>query len=127
MILGIGVDMVSVTRIKEKIQRNAAFKEYVFSENEITYCEKKANPSESYAVRFAAKEAFLKAIGSGLLVDFELKHIEVSTNEDGVPSFLFSSEVKKNMITRWGKEPKVALSLSHELDNGIAFVIIESE
>ena len=119
--------MVSVTRIKEKIQRNAAFKEYVFSEMEIAYCERKANPSESYAVRFAAKEAFLKALGSGLLVDFELKHIEVNTNEDGVPSFQFSPEVKKSMISKWGKEPKVALSLSHELDNGIAFVIVQSE
>ena len=63
MIAGIGIDMIEVDRVAGKIGKDEGFRELVFSETEIEYCEPKANKYQHYAARFAAKEAFLKAIG----------------------------------------------------------------
>ena len=64
MIKGLGTDIVEVDRIAEKIASDSGFKEIVFSKNEIVYCEQQQFKTENYAARFAAKEAFFKAIGS---------------------------------------------------------------
>ena len=62
MIIGIGIDIIEVERIAHRVGRDTGFREFVFSKNEIEYCESKAHPFQHYAARFAAKEAFLKAI-----------------------------------------------------------------
>jgi len=65
MIKGIGIDMIEPERVATRIKKKKGFRELVFSKNEIAYCEKKTNKFEHYAARFAAKEAFFKAIGTG--------------------------------------------------------------
>jgi len=89
MILGIGIDMIEVERMSEKMGRAEGFAELVFSKNEIDYCEKKKNKFEHYAARFAAKEAFYKAIGSGWKNGTSFNEIEISNDEKGKPSIIY--------------------------------------
>ena len=76
MILGIGTDIINVDRICKSIE-NEAFVKKVFTLNEIAYCNVKVNKAESYAARFAAKEAFSKAVGTGFRGEIDFKEIEV--------------------------------------------------
>lgn len=108
----IGVDIIEVDRIKNAILRNDLFKKKVFTEIEISYCERLKNKYESYAARFAAKEAYIKAISEN--VDF--LDLEVINDEKGKPSLYY----KKNKING-------DLSLSHIKEYAIASVIIEKK
>jgi len=127
MILGIGTDIVEVDRIKQKVEKGNEFKNLVFSEREITYCESIKNSFESYAARFAAKEAFLKAIGLGLLIDFDLKEIETINLLSGQPELQLTENVKNKIKVIFKIDSfKIHLSLSHTTHSAIAFLIIES-
>lgn len=106
----VGVDIVSVERIKKALE-NEAFKNRVFTAKEIAYCESKKNKFESYAVRFAAKEAFSKAMGTGF-IDLEHKDIEILNDSNGKPSLYYKNKVYK-------------ISLSHEKEYAIACFIGE--
>lgn len=120
MIAGLGIDMVSVSRLAEKIQKGNGFKETVFTAGEIAYCEAAAETMRHYAARFAAKEAFLKATGKGLAYDLEkLKHIEVVHDEEGKPRVVLGSYFAN---PAWHS---IHLSLSHEGDHAIAIIILE--
>jgi holo-[acyl-carrier protein] synthase len=120
MITGIGIDSVMVSRIAEKI-RKEDFKLKIFSANEIEYCEKNAHPAEHFAARFAVKEAFLKAIGSGLGISYELNQIEVSNKENGQPEIMLLGEFK-TLEEKWNK---VHVSLTHTDTIASAVVILE--
>src|SRR3954466_4076482 len=85
MISGLGIDMIEVERVCEKMTRAEGFRELVFSKNEIEYCEKKKNKFEHYAARFAAKEAFYKAIGAGWMNGTAFNEIEITNDEKGKP------------------------------------------
>jgi holo-[acyl-carrier protein] synthase len=123
MILGVGIDMIEVERVIEKIDKNNGFKEKVFSENEITFCESKKNKKENYAARFAAKEAFLKATGLGLMLGHQLSDIEVVNDDYGKPSINLKGDIKlKALENNWNK---IHLSLSHLQNTACAVVIIE--
>lgn len=122
MIVGIGIDLVSVSRISEKI-KGEAFINKVFSPGEIKYCESAANKSQHYAARFAVKEAFLKATGKGLLADLDLKNIEVIKDSSEKPALKLSGAFKKMPDAEgWSA---IHVSLSHEGDSAVAIVIIE--
>ena len=83
-IFGIGTDIVNIKRMEKSLKKNGLkFKNKIFSKNEILYCEKKTNPSSYYAKRFAAKEAFTKALGTGIRKQINLKDIEVSNDKLG--------------------------------------------
>jgi holo-[acyl-carrier protein] synthase len=123
MIQGIGVDIVDVERIKQRITSNLGFCELVFSIEEITYCTKKTNSYESYAARFAAKEAFLKAIGKGIDFTIDLKEIQILNNEFGKPYFKKTLVVENYMMAQLGYIPEIQLSLSHTSKQAIAFVL----
>lgn len=127
MIQGIGVDIVDIDRIKQRIDSNSGFCELVFSEEEILYCNKKANPYESYGVRFAAKEAFLKAVGTGIDFSIELKEIRIVNEESGKPFFDISPLVEQYLMNRLGFIPEVQLSLSHSKNQAIAFVLFNKK
>jgi holo-[acyl-carrier protein] synthase len=127
MILGIGVDIVDINRIKEKIDSDSGFKDYVFSVNEINACDKKSNRYESYAARFAAKEAFLKAIGTGIDFRFELHQLEVHNNESGKPYFILSSIIEEQLSALPGGMPEIHLSMSHSSQQAIAFVVFNKK
>jgi holo-[acyl-carrier protein] synthase len=123
MIIGVGIDMIEVDRVREKLSRNDKFRDTVFSGDEIAFCEKQANGAENYAARFAAKEAFLKATGRGLSMGYELSGIEVVNDESGRPLLrlggIYRDEAEKN---NWNR---IHLTLSHLKSVACAVVIIE--
>ena len=123
MIIGIGTDIVGVPRISKSIE-NEIFKIKVFSENEITYCETKVNKAENYAVRFAAKEAFLKALGTGLRGDIALNEIEVSNDNLGKPSINLIGKLAQIIVDK--KIKTIHLSLSHTKEMALAMVVLEN-
>ena len=85
-IFGIGTDIVNITRIKKILKNNGTrFKNKIFSESEINYCEKKRDPGPFYAKRFAAKEAFTKALGTGIRKGINLKNIIIFNDVYGKP------------------------------------------
>ncbi len=122
MIYGIGIDIVKVERMKAAVEKwGERFLKRVFTEGEISYCYKKRMPYLSLAVRFAAKEALIKAMGSEIPVSFT--DMEVINMDTGSPVLKISRKIedyfKKNSIK------KAHLSLSHEHEYGIAYVILE--
>ena len=125
-IFGIGTDIVNIKRIEQSIKRHRfAFKNKIFSKKEITYCEKKKNPSAFYAKRFAAKEAFSKALGTGIRKGINLKNIEVSNNVYGKPSIYLKGKLA-NFLKKKIKCKKydIHLSLSDDKPWAQATVII---
>ena len=123
MVAGVGIDMIEVERIKHNIEKDAGFKEMVFSKNEIAYCEAKANRFEYYAARFAAKEAFMKAIGTGWTAGINFNEIEVVHSLEGKPEMIISGETQKK-VSLFGII-KILVSLSHLKKYATAVVIIE--
>ena len=122
MIYGIGTDIVKIERVKNVIERwGDKFLKRVFTEKEIIYCYKNKHPYNSFAARFAAKEAFIKSLGSKK--DISFSEIEVLNDTDGKPSLIVYG---KSLKTLEGYDiRKVHLSLSHDSDYSIAFVILE--
>jgi holo-[acyl-carrier protein] synthase len=122
MIYGIGIDIVKIERMREVIEKwGDKFLERVFTENEIVYCYKKRTPYLSLSVRFAAKEALIKAIGSEVPVS--LTDIEVINAGTGKPVLIINNKLQDFFTS---KQIKTAhLSLSHEHDYGVACVILE--
>ena len=118
MISGIGIDLVHIPRF-ERIARKweSRFLDRLFTDQEKTYCLRKADPYPSFAARFAAKEAFFKASRLSVI---PWKQIEVVNNEEGRPSLLLHGSVKQLHETS-----RIHLSLSHDGDHAAAQVIIE--
>ena len=93
-IFGIGTDIVNIKRIEKSIRMNGnRFKNKIFTKKEILYCENKKNPASFYAKRFAAKEAFAKALGTGIRKNISFKNIEISNNRYGKPIIKLSGGV----------------------------------
>jgi len=124
MIYGIGTDIIEVQRVEEKIRKGKGFRELVFTPLEIAYCEQQAAPYEHYAARFAAKEAFLKALGTGWgHGGVPFNEIEVRNNALGKPELhLISSAASRYKET--GIQ-QIWVSLSHVKTTAIAMVVIE--
>ena len=122
MIVGVGIDIIEVDRVMAKVDKDNGFRELVFSKNEIEFCEANLK-SANYAGRFAAKEAFLKATGWGLLLGSNLSDIEIETDEHGKPSIRLGGEFKaKAEQHNWDK---IHVSISHLKEIACAVVIIE--
>ena len=125
MILSIGIDIVEVYRIRQTIARTPRFGERVFTANERAFCDGKGiAAAQSYAGRFAAKEAFLKALKTGWRGKITWQDIEVVSDEMGAPSLEIHGEAKKILGDRGAG--RVHLSISHTTDHAIAEVILES-
>ncbi len=122
MILGIGTDIVDITRIAKSIEETR-FKERVFSVHEITYCEAKTNKAESYAARFAAKEAFFKALGTGWRGGMAFNEVEIQNDELGKPSFHLLGQTAEIIAEK--KIKATHLSLSHTKETAVAMVVLE--
>ena len=124
-IFGIGTDIVNIKRMEKSIKKYNKFKNKIFSEKEIKYCESKKNPSSYYAKRYAAKEAFSKALGTGIRSGINFKNIEVSNNSQGKPSILLKGNVS-NFLKKKVKNKKyyIYLSLSDDKPWAQATVII---
>lgn len=124
MIVGIGTDIISVARIERVIERNPEFVHKVFSPSEIAYCDARAAKAQSYAARFAAKEALMKALGTGWAEGVNWLDIQVIMNEAGKPSLSLSG--KALALSESMQVDRLHLSLSHEKEQAVAFVILES-
>jgi holo-[acyl-carrier protein] synthase len=124
MITGVGIDMIEIERVAEKIGKNSGFRELVFSEAEIAYCERMTHKFEHYAARFAAKEAFLKAIGTGWTSEHPLTGIEVSHDATGKPLLQLHPKVIAAIPVPC---QRIHLSLSHLKSIATAIVILEAD
>jgi holo-[acyl-carrier protein] synthase len=125
MIVGTGIDIAEVPRIAEAIQRyGERFLQRVFTEGEIRYCDAKANRIERYAARFAAKEAAMKALGTGWNHGVRWRDCEVIRQPGGRPTMTFHGKAAE-FASKLGAA-RVALSLSHTAEQAIAHVILES-
>jgi holo-[acyl-carrier protein] synthase len=85
MIFGIGIDLIEVNRIERAMAKNSSFKTRMYSQAEIAYCDSVASSIQSYAARFAAKEAFMKALGTGWADEISWSEIEILREESGRP------------------------------------------
>jgi len=125
-IFGIGTDIVNIKRIEQSLKKHKySFKNKIFSKKEISYCEKRKNSGAFYAKRFAAKEAFSKALGTGIRKGVNLKNIEITNNVHGKPSI----SLKGNLANYLKKKIKckkydIHLSLSDDKPWAQATVII---
>jgi holo-[acyl-carrier protein] synthase len=126
MIVSIGTDIVEVYRIQETIKRTPRFVERVFTPYEIEYCESKgAAAAQSFAGRFAAKEAFLKALKTGWRGKITWQDMEIRSGPDGVPSFEIRDEARKVMDVLGAA--RIHLSISHTTEHAVAQVILEKD
>ena len=124
-ILGIGVDIIRNKRI-QNLLKNKKFINRTFSKNEIKLSKKISNKTNYFAKRFAAKEAFTKAIGTGFRNNLNLRDIEVLNDKKGKPYFSKSRKIKKIIINIFKTEKyNLFLSISDEKDYSIAFTILQ--
>lgn len=122
MIYGIGIDLVKISRLRSAHKKwGGSFFKRIFTEKEIAYCFERKEPYPSLAVRFAAKEAFIKAIGSEAMILFS--DIEVVNDKNGRPSIKIQGKLKEFFMKKSIK--RCHLSLSHERDYGIASIVLE--
>ena len=127
-IVGIGVDVIEVERVERALTRvitGIRFRQRVFSQGEIAYCESRGRPRyQSYAARFAAKEAVMKAIGTGWNRNVGWSEIEVARERGHAPKIILHGKTaqfaQRRYITRFH------LSISHTATLAIAYVIAES-
>ena len=122
-IYGIGTDIVSVDRIK-KVLKNKNFMNRLFCKEEILKCSKLMNRNNCYAKRFAAKEAFSKALGTGISNGVNFNEIIVMNEKNGKPFIKLRGKKKQTISKKFKKKPKIALSLSDEQKYAVAFVTI---
>jgi holo-[acyl-carrier protein] synthase len=121
MIFGIGVDLVENRRLLPWLSQPSLLERY-FTARELQDVRESSHPEASLAARFAAKEAFGKALGCGLR-GLSLKEIEVQRSPDGKPSLVLTG--KPSEVLKRQKVEKIHLSLSHEKDYAVAFVVLE--
>ena len=123
-IFGIGTDIVSVDRIKDSL-KNKNFINRVFNEKEIIKCKKISNSINCYAKRFAAKEAFSKALGTGISNGINFNEIVILNKKSGKPYISIIGQTKKTLKKKFkSKNSKISLSLSDEKKYAVAFVTI---
>jgi holo-[acyl-carrier protein] synthase len=126
MILGIGVDAVKISRLEEKKRKNHSdFFASIFSTYEQEICTKSNGKMDTFAANFAAKEAFLKALGTGLSLNYPLSEIEIIRDKAGKPLFQFSDNIINYLKNKFEVLPSTHISLTHEDDLAIAMVVLE--
>ncbi len=123
MVEGVGIDIIEVSRIQKSIEEYGfLFTAKIFTDEEMKYCSDKPNPFQHYAARFAAKEAFSKATGTGWNTDFSWQEVEVINEKSGKPYLRLAGFALEN----FGRK-KIFLSLSHSGDYVAAVVIISTD
>ena len=123
MIYGIGTDITEVGRFAKWIKDPSMIARF-YNENEILKIGSESFLCQHYAVRFAAKEAFSKALGTGI-AGFELHDVYIANDKEGKPELLVQGTAAALLKKRCGKNAKMHVSLSHEKEFAVAFVIIE--
>ena len=125
MIFGIGTDIIEVARMESHLKKGDALKNKLFTENEQNYCEGKAIMYQHYAARFASKEAFFKALGTGYRDGMSFTEIEIMNDQLGKPVVTTTGKVKE--FVENNKITHIHLSISHIKELVNAFVVLEKE
>jgi holo-[acyl-carrier protein] synthase len=125
MIVGLGTDLVEVSRLEDATRRHPGFLERVFTPGEIQYCDSQHRRFEGYAARFAAKEAFLKALGTGLRDGISWQDMEVLRHDDGRPELVLQGRAREASEERG--VVRTFISLSHTGTHAVAVVLLEAE
>ena len=124
MIFGVGIDIIEVSRIQKELSKeNGGFKDRVFTQAEIDYCESRVTKAQNYAARFAAKEAFFKALGSGWSNGFAWTEVEVVRDPAGKPHITTHGKIKE--FIKQNQISKIHVSLSHVKETATAIVSLE--
>ena len=125
MIVGLGVDMEEISRLREVIKRHGKiFLERIFTPAEIAYCERHRDPVERYTARFAAKEATMKALGTGWSRGVRWRDIEVTRMPGGRPTIVLHGVAGKHAEHMGARH--ISLSITHSGNFALAEVILES-
>ena len=125
-ILGIGVDIIDNRRIKKSIKSNK-FKSRIYSFKELKLSKKNKNKVAFFSKRFAAKEAFSKALGTGFSSNLNFKDIEITNDKKGMPKYVENKKILKILQKKYKiKKFNSFLSISDEKNYSTAFVIIQS-
>ncbi len=125
MILGIGIDIIEIPRIERIISEYGGhFIERVFSDEEIEYSASKSFPAIHFAARFAAKEAFLKSLGTGLADGIKWRSISISNDRHSNPKLLIAGKAKE-IAEKIGVK-NIRVSISHTKEYAVAMVILEN-
>ena len=126
MIRGIGVDIVKVDRIEQAVERwGNRFLKRIFTAAEIERCQQRARPAQCLALRFAAKEAFAKALGLGMRKGLRWRDIEVVHDHLGKPDLLLHNQAQRLLEAM--EASRTWLSLSDERESALAVVVLEGE
>jgi holo-[acyl-carrier protein] synthase len=124
MIRGIGVDIVKVDRIEQAVERwGDRFLKRIFTAAEIERCQQRARPAQCLALRFAAKEAFAKALGLGMRKGLRWRDIEVVHDHLGKPDLLLHNQAQR--LLEAVEASRTWLSLSDERESALAVVVLE--
>ena len=123
MIFGIGTDIIEVGRVEQKLARTEGLKKKLFTETETAYCESKHRTALHYAARFAAKEAFLKAMGTGWSGGHKFDEIEIVNDPLGKPELFVHGKVREFCGARG--VTRMSVSLSHVKEMAAAVVVLE--
>lgn len=123
MINGTGVDIIDIPRIKKMVDKDNTFIEKLFTETETRYCESKFRKEIHYAARFAAKEAFFKALGTGWRGGMKWTDISIENDTLGKPGITLYGKTLEYFKEK--KLERIHLSISHTKEYAVAFVIIE--
>ena len=120
---GVGVDLVQISRMRDVIARwQERFLRRVFTEQEIAYCQSRRDPVPHFAARFAAKEAGLKALGTGLSLGVSWRELEVRRERGGPPALILSGRSREISLARGGR--RMLLALTHEGDYALAQALL---
>jgi holo-[acyl-carrier protein] synthase len=122
-VVGIGVDLVDIDRVRRMLDRHPRFRERVFTPAEVAYCESKASPAERYAARWAAREATIKALGG--IRGLRYHDISVGRHRSGAPVILLEGQAKLRAEERGVRQ--VLVSFSHERAMAAAFCVAVGE
>lgn len=124
--VGLGVDIVEIERMADIIEHTPAFVERVFSQAERDYCESMANPATHYALRFAAKEAVVKALGTGFSDGIWVRDIEVERQKSGKPIVRLSGRALEVAREQGVRDLSISLSYTHTDAVACAMAVTET-
>ena len=124
MVVGLGIDIVEVPRIRKALEGGQALAHRVFTEAELEYCEARKNKYQHFAGRFAAKEAALKALGTGWQEGIRWQDVEVLSGALGKPELRFHGRAHEILVERGAQS--AVLTISHATEYAVAAVVLET-
>ncbi len=124
-VAGIGVDMLEIARMEAIMRRRPSFVARVFTEDERSYCDASPRPADHYAARFAAREAVLKALGTGFSEGVGFRDVSVRRADNGRPSCVLSGRAAEIAEARGVQEVAISLSTTH--DEAVATAVMVTE